>query len=145
MWNEIYISFSSFIICEEQVMEAVPHLFQPGVDVLDKLEALLVPVHEAECVLLRLDSDQLLVLPSRYVGGLAAHLRSPAGNIEEHSQVQRELCLLLVVVPDEGVTAGAPPGELTSTARIVNLLLPPGLLVLAVGRSQLVQSQAGEV
>merc|ERR1719239_667319 len=123
-------------------MEAVSHLSQPAVNKLDKLEALLVSVDEAERVLLRLHRDELLVLPPGDVGSLSSHLRTPAGNIEEHPQVQSELRLLLVVVPDESVGAGRPPGELASAPRVENLLTSglPGL-VLAVLRSQVVESE----
>ena len=133
-------------------MEAVPHLPQPAVDKLDELEALLVSVDETERVLLRLHRDELLVLPASDVGGLTSHLGAPARNIEEHPQVQGELRLLLVVIPDEGVGARGPAGELAPAPRVENLLssrlfllLLFLLLALLRGAGQLVESQPGEV
>ena len=133
-------------------MEAVSHLSQPAVDKLDKLEALLVSVDQTEGVLLRLHRDELLVLPPGDVGGLASHLGAPAGHIEEHPEVQGELCLLLVVVPEESVGAGRPPGELAPAPRAPHLLplslargLPSLVLAVLLAAGQRVEPQPGEV
>ena len=81
-------------------MEVI-NILDPAVDILDKLETLLVPVDQTEAVLLRLHSHQLLILPPGNVAGLATHLLFPAGHIEEHPQVQCVLCLFLVIIPNE--------------------------------------------
>ena len=131
-------------------METLSGLSQPGVDILHELETLLVPVHQAQRVLFGLHRHQLLVLPPGDVGGLPAHLGTPARHVEEHPEVQGELRLLLVVVPDEGVVPLAPPGEAAPAPGIVLLLRPlrPVLRVLlsvAILGGQRMQLEAGQV
>ena len=111
-----------------------------------------VPVHQTEGVLLRGDCDQLLVLAPGDVHGLAArlHLLLPRHHVEAHPEVERVLCLLLVVVPDEGVSPLAPPGEAALAPGIVLLLRPlrPVLRVLlsvAILGGQRMKLETGQV
>ena len=66
-------------------------VFHPGVDILDELEAVLVPVDEAERVLLRHHRHQFLVLASGQVDTLASSLAVLVipSHIEEHPKSNR--------------------------------------------------------
>ena len=78
-----------------------------GVNIFDKLETLLVPVDQAEGVLLGHHRDELLVLAPGDVHSLSSSLavHNSGGHVEEHPQVQSVLCLLLVIISDQCVAS----------------------------------------
>ena len=82
-----------FIVCKKQVIKA---LFQLRIDILDELEAVLVPVDKTERVLLWHDSHQLLVLSSGQVNTLAPSLTILIipSHIEEHPTHQHGMMKL---------------------------------------------------